>query len=119
MSDETDSDDDDDIEEISERGLSLRKESAWDRIKALQDIVPPTYRRWISEKASTTSKVAWQGGQLVGSLAWVVTTTALLVGLPYALASEEDAMLARQEREYAQQQAGAQQVSGSEMQATD
>ena len=48
------------------------------------------------------------GGSWFGSLAWVVTTGAILVGLPYALASEEEAMYVRQEREFAQQQSGAQ-----------
>jgi hypothetical protein len=41
----------------------------------------------------------------------MVITTALLVGLPYTLASEGEAMIVQQEREYAQQQNGAQQVS--------
>lgn len=96
---------------MSERGVSIRRESAWDRVKALQDIVPPSTRRWFGQKFNTTTSYAFFGGKLVGNLVWIATTSALLVGLPYALASEEEAMLVKQEREFAQQQSGAQQVS--------
>ncbi|CAO1629077.1 unnamed protein product [Sympodiomycopsis kandeliae] len=115
----SDSDSDSDDEEVSERGLSLRQESLLDRLKALQDIVPPKYQRWISNTCSTTSSYAWFGGKLVGNLVWVVTTSALLVGLPYALASEDEAMVVRQEREFAQQQSGQQMLGGPPQGAQD
>lgn len=41
---------------------------------------------------------------------WVVTTSALLVGLPLALALEDEAKVVQQEKEMLEQQQGAQQV---------
>lgn len=108
QSDDGSSDDDD---EVTERGLALREETIWERLSALRDIVPPSTRHRIASNLSTASTYVYVGGRLVGGLAWVVTTSALLVGLPYALAVEDEVRVAMQEREIAAQQSGAQHVS--------
>lgn len=96
---------------MTERGLALHEETIWERISALRDIVPPSTRHRIAANFSTASTYVYVGGRLVGGLAWVITTSALLVGLPYALAVEDEVRVAMQEREIAAQQSGAQHVS--------
>ena len=59
---------------------------------------------------SKTASVIKRGGKLVGNLVWIVTTSALLVGLPLALSLEDEAKIVAQEKEMLAQQAGAQQV---------
>jgi import receptor subunit TOM22 len=87
-------------------------ETLLDRLAALVDIVPPTTRQKLGARLSTTASVLKTGGRLVGNLVWIVTTSALLVGLPLALSLEDEAKVVAQEKEFAAQQQGAQQVSG-------
>jgi import receptor subunit TOM22 len=85
-------------------------ETLFDRLAALVDIVPPTTRQKISSRVSSVASSAAWGGKLVGNLVWIVTTSALLVGLPLALSLEDEAKIMAQEKELLAQQAGAQQV---------
>lgn len=85
-------------------------ETFLDRVAALVDIVPPTTRYSISSKISKTFSTAKSVGKLAGNVIWVVTTSALLVGLPLALSLEDEAKIVAQEKEMLAQQAGAQQV---------
>lgn len=55
----------------------------------------------------------WGIGALAGRAAWVLTTSALLVGLPFALAVEDEARFSMQERELNAQQSGAAMLGGS------
>ena len=82
-------------------------ETLIERLSALKDIVPPTTRSAISSTVSTLTSVVTGAGILAGRAAWVVTTSALLVGLPFALAVEDEARVAQQEREFNAQQGGA------------
>ena len=86
-------------------------ETILDRIAALIDIVPPTTRHTISSRVSKTASVLKRGGKIVGNLVWIVTTSALLVGLPLALSLEDEAKIVAQDKEILAQQQGAQQVS--------
>ena len=83
-------------------------ESFLDRVAALVDIVPPTTRHSIASKVSKTASVVKKTGKVVGNIVWIVTTSALLVVLPLALALEDDSKIAAQEREMMEQQQGAQ-----------
>lgn len=85
-------------------------ETLADRLAALVDIVPPTTRQSIASKISTTASVVKTGGKLVGNIIWIVTTSALLVGLPLALSLEDEAKIVAQEKEMMAQQQGAQQM---------
>ena len=89
------------------------EETFYERIAALVDIVPPTTRHKISSRLSSTASFAKAGGKFVGNLVWIVTTSALLVGLPLALILEDEAKIVAQEKEMLAQQQGAQQVRGS------
>ncbi|KAH7921906.1 Tom22-domain-containing protein [Leucogyrophana mollusca] len=86
-------------------------ETLYDRISALVDIVPPTTRHRISTRVSKAASFVKQSGKVVGNIVWIVTTSALLVGLPLALSLEDEAKIVAQEREMMAQQQGAQQVS--------
>ncbi|KAG7088536.1 hypothetical protein E1B28_012519 [Marasmius oreades] len=85
-------------------------ESFFDRVSALVDIVPPTTRHKISNRVASTASFVQKTGKIVGNLVWIVTTSALLVGLPMALILEDEAKLVAQEQEMQEQQAGAQQM---------
>ncbi|KAI0061482.1 mitochondrial import translocase, subunit Tom22 [Artomyces pyxidatus] len=85
-------------------------ESFLDRIAALKDIVPPTTRHSISTKVSSTASFLKRGTKMAGNLIWIVTTSALLIGLPLALSLEDEAKVMAQEKEMLAQQQGAQQM---------
>ncbi|SPO22597.1 related to TOM22 - mitochondrial outer membrane import receptor complex subunit [Ustilago trichophora] len=97
-----------DDSDVSERGLALKEETIWERISALRDIIPPSTRRTIASTFNTTTSYAFTGSLLAGKLVWVVTTSALLVGLPFALAVEDESRIVAQEKEMMAQQQGAQ-----------
>ncbi|EMD40073.1 hypothetical protein CERSUDRAFT_112286 [Gelatoporia subvermispora B] len=84
------------------------EESLYERIAALVDIVPPTTRHSISTKISNTFGFFKTSGKVVGNIMWIVTTSALLVGLPLALSLEDEAKIVAQEKEILAQQQGAQ-----------
>ena len=102
----------DDEEDVLERGLVVPQESVWERISALKDIIPPSTRQSIASNLSRASSYGSFTLLVGGKLAWVVTTTALLWGLPYALAVEDEMRISQQERDMLSQQQGSQQVRG-------
>ena len=89
MTSEGDDDDDEDI----------RNESLFDRIAALKDVIPANERIRISRRASTayswTSSILGVGGKAV----WILVTSAMLLGVPFALALEEERQYIEYERE--------------------
>jgi len=89
-------------------------ETLYDRLTALVDIVPPTTRHTISTRVSKATSLIKRGGKIVGNIVWVVTTSALLVGLPLALSLEDEAKIVAQEQEMMAQQQGAQQMLGGQ-----
>jgi len=91
-----------------------RDETLYDRITALIDIVPPTTRHNISSRFSNATSFIKRGGKLAGNIVWVVTTSALLVGLPLALSLEDEQKIVAQEQEMLAQQQGAQQMLGGQ-----
>jgi mitochondrial import receptor subunit TOM22 len=86
-------------------------ESLYDRLAALVDIVPPTTRQTISSRVSRTTSFLIRGGKIAGNVAWVIATSALLVGLPLVLVLEDESRIVQQEKEMLAQQQGAQAVS--------
>ncbi|KAF8555213.1 mitochondrial import translocase, subunit Tom22 [Imleria badia] len=89
---------------------SVPDESVYDRLFALVDIVPPTTRQSIVTSLSNTTAFIKKTGKVVGNVVWIVTTSALLVGLPLALSLEDEAKIVQQEQEMLAQQQGAQQM---------
>ncbi|KAF4469400.1 mitochondrial import receptor subunit tom-22 [Fusarium albosuccineum] len=118
-------DDDDDYtdteSEISnESEYDPTEETLAERLYALRDIVPPTTRSWISGKASTITGAAWSVLSFSGKGAWVITTSALFFGVPFALSFAEDQQLTAMEQEYNMRQTGGELLTaGSEQNTAD
>lgn len=85
-------------------------ETFFQRIAALVDIVPPATRYKLYTRVSQTASTFKSLGKFAGNVVWIVTTSALLVGLPLALSLEDEAKIVAQEKEVLSQQQGAQQV---------
>jgi len=85
-------------------------ETLLDRIAALVDIIPPSTRHQISSRIQKTSSLLKRSGKVIGNVVWIVTTSALLVGLPLALSLEDEAKIVAQEKEMLAQQLGAEQM---------
>ncbi|KAF2475099.1 mitochondrial import translocase, subunit Tom22 [Lindgomyces ingoldianus] len=79
-------------------------ETLYERILALQDIIPAPYRRSINSKFSTASSWVKSGIVMGGKTLWVVSTSALLLGVPWALAYSEEQQMAEMDREMQMQQ---------------
>jgi len=99
----------DSLASISSSGsLDESTESFFDRLTALVDIVPPKTRASISSRVSQTTSWIKKSGKFAGNAVWIVTTSALLVGLPLALSLEDEAKIVAQEKEMMAQQQGQQ-----------
>lgn len=61
-------------------------------------MIPASTRRSISSKVSTTTSWLTSGLVFGGKTLWVVSTSALLLGVPWALAYSEEQMIVEQER---------------------
>lgn len=109
---------DDGQSEFSDSDDIERELAAWraedetlaDRFYALKDAISPSTREKLVKTWRTSTSWATWGGKLAGNAVWVITTSALLVGLPLALAIENETMMVQQEKEMLAQQQGAQQV---------
>lgn len=92
-----------DVSDLSD----IDHETVYDRIVALREIIPFKQRRQIANAYNTLSSFGKTGIKWAGSGAWVLTTTAVLLGLPLALAVEQEAMIEEQIRaQESQQQVG-------------
>lgn len=90
-SDESDDGEDDEKEVASETIL--------DRIVALKDIIPARQRDAIAHTLSKTYSYGTIATYIGGNAAYVVITSVLMLGIPYALTLEEDRMISEQERQ--------------------
>lgn len=77
-----------------------------ERLYALRDIVPPKTRGWIADSVNAVSSRAWSVLSFGGKGAWVITTSALFFGVPFALSYNEDLQYAAMEQEYNMRQSG-------------
>lgn len=101
--DETD-DSASDTSSISDSLFDPSSETLSDRFLALKDIISPSTRLNLSESINKTKYYVKFIGKKLGFGAWVLTTTALLVGLPLVLSIEGEGALVAQEKEYLGQQ---------------
>ena len=88
------------------------EETLSDRIAALADIVPPTYRKKLSSAANTTYDWTTSGLSFSGKALWVISTSALLLGIPWALAFSEEQQMQEMEREMRMQQGANEVLTG-------
>ncbi|KAF2432710.1 mitochondrial import translocase, subunit Tom22 [Tothia fuscella] len=82
----------------------LTHESLYERLTALQDILPPSQRKLLTRAVDTSSAWLKTGLTLSGKALWVVSTSALLLGVPWALAYAEEQQMVEMEREMKMQQ---------------
>lgn len=76
----------------------IADETLYERIAALKDIVPASTRRSLSSKYEAITSWTKSGLLFGGKTLWVVSTSALLLGVPWALAYSEEQMIVEQER---------------------
>ncbi|KAF2278693.1 mitochondrial import translocase, subunit Tom22, partial [Westerdykella ornata] len=102
--DEDEWDTDSESETSSIASEDLTAETLYERLVALQDIIPASYRRSLSSKLGTAKSALRTGASWGGRTLWVVSTSVLLLGVPWALAYSEEQMMLEQEREMQMQQ---------------
>ncbi|KAK2868126.1 hypothetical protein FQN49_003132 [Arthroderma sp. PD_2] len=78
---------------------TLDNETLYERICALQDIIPAQSRHKISSAVSSFTSFAKSTVAFGGSALWVVSTSAFLLGVPWALALAEEQQYVQMERE--------------------
>jgi len=97
--DYSDASDDDQMQDDS-----VQDETIIDRIVALKEIIPANQRdaiyRSVSKAYSFGSMATFIGGKAV----YILITSILMLGIPYALSLEEDKMISEQERQMQAQQ---------------
>lgn len=81
-------------------------ESLKDRVLALRDMLPPSTRRRIVSSFERVKGYAWYGLTLSGKTAWVVSTSALLLGVPFILAVVEEQQVVEAEKEQRMREMG-------------
>ncbi|KAK4941915.1 mitochondrial import receptor subunit Tom22 [Elasticomyces elasticus] len=82
-------------------------ESLYDRIIALRDIIPPKARARISSVTSSLVSATSTTVNYSGKGLWVIATSVLLLGIPYALALGDEQQFLEQERQQMQMSEGA------------
>ncbi|MBW0475526.1 hypothetical protein O181_015241 [Austropuccinia psidii MF-1] len=103
----SDKDEDEQFEEVF-KSHRIEDETIADRIYALRDIVNPSTRTAICESWNSLHKKSSATLKTFGNVAWVITTSLILVGLPMALSIEGESMLVAHEKEVERQQQGQQ-----------
>ncbi|OBT62265.1 hypothetical protein VE03_08578 [Pseudogymnoascus sp. 23342-1-I1] len=81
-------------------------ESLSERLLALRDIIPPTTRTAIASVYTTTSSYVTTTLSFGGKALFVLSTSALLLGVPWALAFAEEQQIADMENEMRAREAG-------------
>jgi import receptor subunit TOM22 len=79
--------------------IEVEGETLGDRITALKDILPPSARRQFSASVSYISSFTKSSVLFSGRALWVISTTAFLLGVPWALAYAEEEQYVQLERE--------------------
>lgn len=117
-----DADDDDftdtDSEISNESDYDPSEETLAERLYALRDIIPPTARGWVSGKVNAITSATWTALSFGGKSAWVITTSALFFGVPFALSFAEDQQLSAMEQEYNMRQQGGELLTAGGEQST-
>ncbi|CCC71123.1 hypothetical protein NCAS_0G02360 [Naumovozyma castellii] len=89
--DEDDSDFEDDFNE---------KETLLERLSALKDVIPPKQRQSICSVFNFTTNFIKTAFSKSGNVAWIVTTSALLLGVPLSLSILAEQQLIEMEKTF-------------------
>ncbi|CAH7688413.1 mitochondrial outer membrane translocase complex, subunit Tom22 [Phakopsora pachyrhizi] len=107
--------DEEDSDDEYEKNLlfsDIENETIADRIYALRDIISPATRSNISDRFSSLCRSTSSTAKTLGNVAWVITTSMIMIGLPLALSIEGESMLVAHEKEVERQQNGQQNLIG-------
>jgi mitochondrial import receptor subunit TOM22 len=103
-----DEDSDAEYSDVSSEGDAndddLQNETILDRIVALKDIVPARQRDALSRLFSKSYSYGSLATHIGGKAVYILITSVLMVGIPYALAVDEERMISEQERQMQLQQ---------------
>lgn len=80
-------------------------ETVWERISALRDIIPPPTRAKVSSAFQSTKGGVSNLALFSGRTLWAITSSLLLLGIPFMMAVEAEAQ-AQEEEKAMQMQAG-------------
>jgi mitochondrial import receptor subunit TOM22 len=83
-------------------------ESLAERLYALRDIVSPTTRSYISNTVSSVTSATGTALSFTGKTLWVIGSSALLLGVPWALAWGEEQQVMEMEKEMKMREMGGQ-----------
>ncbi|KAK4241905.1 mitochondrial import receptor subunit Tom22-domain-containing protein [Achaetomium macrosporum] len=89
-------------------------ETLADRLAALRDMVPATARGWMYHKYERTTSAVKSALSFAGRAAWTISVSALLVGVPFALAYGEDQNFAAMEQEQRMRELGGEVLTAGE-----
>ncbi|GAP87681.1 putative mitochondrial import receptor subunit tom-22 [Rosellinia necatrix] len=93
--------------EISEESeYDPRDETLGERLYALRDMVPPQTRGYIVSTVSTATNAVKSALSFSGKTLWVISSSALLLGIPWALAWAEEQQVLEMEKEMKMREMG-------------
>ncbi|KAI1384750.1 mitochondrial import translocase, subunit Tom22 [Hypoxylon trugodes] len=87
-------------------------ESLAERLYALRDIIPPHTRTSINNKVTATTNAISSVLSFSGKTLWVLSTSALLLGVPWALAWAEEQQVMEMEKEMKMREMGGELLAG-------
>ncbi|KAI5922186.1 mitochondrial outer membrane translocase complex, subunit Tom22 [Camillea tinctor] len=111
--DEDDGDYTDTDSEISDDSdYDPENETFGERLYALRDIVPPQTRGYIAGKFNTATSAVKSVLSFSGKTLWVISSSALLLGVPWALAWAEEQQVLEMEKEMKMREMGGEILTG-------
>ncbi|KAI0844956.1 Tom22-domain-containing protein [Daldinia vernicosa] len=81
-------------------------ETLAERLYALRDIIPPQTRTSIANKVNATTSAVSSFFSFGGKTLWVISTSALILGVPWALAWAEEQQVMEMEKEMKMREMG-------------
>ncbi|KAI1469381.1 Tom22-domain-containing protein [Daldinia caldariorum] len=97
---------DTDSEISTESDYDPSSETLAERLYALRDIIPPHTRTSIANKVNATTSAVSSFFSFSGKSLWVISTSALILGVPWALAWAEEQQVMEMEKEMKMREMG-------------
>ncbi len=105
--------------EISEdSNFDPSSETLMDRLYELRNVVPPTTRFWFWRQSQRATNFLKTGLFFLGRSSYVIITSALLIGVPYALAYAEEQNMIAMEREQQMREMGSELLTAGDKEST-
>ncbi|KAJ9202444.1 hypothetical protein DTO164E3_1033 [Paecilomyces variotii] len=97
--DEEDDFTDTESEISTDSALEIENETLYERIYALKDMIPPAHRRRFFNTVDSVTSFTKSSLLFSGRALWIISTSAFLLGVPWALAYAEEEQYVQMERE--------------------